>query len=167
MLKITAILIVVLASLSAHAECTKRPGASDLDFPQIMYHLGRVSRIGGMLAMKGMNDPFKVKDSDYQEAVTAIDIAKECVDLSINDTTGNLLPRKAATLTGVDRDAYLKLYTTHMNKYAVSMDELRAMICDAQLAPSDPQIWLDMHDKERELIDIANDAHSVFGKPNP
>lgn len=157
--RLFASLILICFSVSSWANCPKGAKDDSLTLSQVMRHFGRMVMTAGNRIDHGLADPNLVKTSDLQDSLLVIETAHDCIDLVLQDQSGDLYPSKAASLPKVERDQYLQKFFDHMREFSQAIGEFKQLFTVAlNQKPADINFQA-MKAKEDQIMAIADRSH--------
>ena len=134
-------------------ECVPRATEAHATLSTAMYHWGRAARLVGSLRVDS-------KTGEWMLARGAVDIARACMELALNDPRPEFIPKTASKLSGEAYDAYMQKHFSYLRQFAGELGQLSQIFCELNLRSVNEADVERLRAIERNLMRLANDAHS-------
>ncbi len=155
----TALACLTAFSFSAHA-CPLGQNEQTLTIGRVMRNLGRFYMPTEMIYIKGTNsneDP--ITNAELANAADKLNIAITCADAVIKNPSGDLLPSKAAFLSGEALTEYIEDLVYYMTDFKTALAEVRELLGKLEMQSPADRKFEELKEKCQEVDDLINHAH--------
>jgi hypothetical protein len=153
-------LVYLLAFVSVSAlACPKGANEEHLTLDRVMLNFGHFLNPADLAALKGLNSPQAVTDTDLSDAIDGIAAAINCADVVLNDKSSDLYPPKYFTLQGDAQGAYLRVFLSDMDDFRQGLAVYkRDFVALAKAAPAARDFTEAAH-QQQDVEELATTAH--------
>lgn len=135
------------------------PGEKELSLSRVMRNFGRSLLAADRATRNGLADPASVSQEDLRSAVEGLSMAMSCAEAVLLDGAGALHPRKAARLSGEEKERYLELYAQRMEEFHEALRAYRATFQAFLASPGSERNFAAAREQSRAVMAAANRAH--------
>lgn len=154
---LAASLLILTFSLTASA-CPKGPRDQELNIGSVMRNFGRFLVAADTLVTQG---PKGASDQEFSTAIDGLTVALSCTDAVLHDPQGALWPTKAHSLSGAERENYLRIFYEQMRAFAEKLSALQSELGQQKARGENERDFTSAVRLKNEIREAARKAHEA------